>query len=170
MMYLGQYVYYPDGTIRVGDVIVTRDYDYETNLIDVNPNGLDKKDFETSSYAIVADVGFDLKVSDRVALRLASSLHYTGTDAIDGDSKNNTIREKGNDLNDMFSFTYVSLNIDLFSQSKTKIIENLFADVSGDFDYTLIADDDRDGDFKFSRRLSRNTCRCSGRFCGLSFR
>ncbi|HAF31299.1 MAG TPA: hypothetical protein DCG75_19855 [Bacteroidales bacterium] len=141
----GLYVYYPDGTIRVGDRIVTRDYDYETNLIDVNPNGLDTKDFKTSSYAIVADLGFDLKVSDRVALRLASSLHYTGTDALDGDSKNNTIGEKGNALKDMFSFTYVSLNIDLFSESKTKIIENLFADVSGDFDYTLIADDDRDG-------------------------
>lgn len=141
----GLYVYYPDGTIRVDDRIVTRDYTYETNLIDVNPNGLDNKDFETSTYAIVADLGFDLKVSDRVALRLASSLHYTGTDAIDGDSKNNTIGEKGNDLKDMFSFTYVSLNIDLFSESKTKIIENLFADVSGDFDYTLIADDDRDG-------------------------
>lgn len=139
------YVYYPDGTIRVGDKIVTRDYKYETNLIDVNPNGIDEKDFQTSSYAIVADLGFDLKVTDRVAVRLASSLHYTGTDAIDGDSKNNTIGVKGNNLNDMFSFTYVSLNIDLFSEAKTKIIENLFADITGDFDYTIIADDDRDG-------------------------
>jgi hypothetical protein len=44
----------------------------------------------------------------------------------------------------MFSFNYVSLNLDLFSSAKTKIEELLFLDVTGDFDYTLIADDDRD--------------------------
>lgn len=139
-----RYVYYPDGTIRVGDKLTTRDYNYETTFgDDWNPHGLDK--FNTSTYAIVVDAGFDFKVSERVALRLASSLHYTGIDDIDGSSSENTIGEKGNTYNDMFSFTYVSLNIDLFSDSKTKIIESYFADVSGDFDYTLIADDDRDG-------------------------
>jgi len=141
----GKYVYYPDGTIRVGDRLVTRDYEYESNLADFNPNGLEDDKFVTSSYAIVADAGFDFKVSDRVALRLATSLHYTGTDVIDGNSSENTIGEKGDALNDMYSFTYVSLNLDLFSDSKTKIIESLYADISGDFDYTVIADDDRDG-------------------------
>lgn len=141
---IGPYEYYADGTIRVGENIITRDYEYESSLFDVNPNGLADDDFKSSSYAIVADLGFDFKVSERVALRLASSLHYTGTDAIDGDGANNTIGEKGDDLMDMFSFTYVSLNIDLFSESKTKVIESLFADVTGDFDYTIIADSDRD--------------------------
>ena len=90
-------------------------------------------------------MGFDLKVSDRVALRLATSLHYTFTDDLDGVSSENTVGRIGDNLTDMFSFTYVSLNIDLFSEAKTKIIESLFADITGDFDYTLIADDDRDG-------------------------
>lgn len=139
----GPYVYFTDGTIRVGDEIVTRDYNYETDIRDWDPYG--RGDYTPNSFAVVADLGLDFKVSDRIALRLASSLHYTFTDDLDGVSSENTIGRIGDNLTDMFSFTYVSLNIDLFSESKTKIIENLFADVSGDFDYTLIADDDRDG-------------------------
>ncbi|MCD4834847.1 MAG: hypothetical protein K8R31_13695 [Bacteroidales bacterium] len=140
---LGNYVYYPDGTIRVGDQLVTRDYDYETDIRSWDPYG--RGDYTPSSFSIVADLGLDFKVSDRVALRLATSLHYTFTDDIDGVSFENTVGRIGDTKMDMFSFTYVSLNIDLFSEAKTKIIESLFADVSGDFDYTLIADDDRDG-------------------------
>ncbi len=137
------YVYYPDGTIRVNDVVTTRDYSYETDIRDWDPFG--RGDYTPTTFALVADVGFDFKVSDRVALRLASSLHYAFTDDIDGVSSENTTGRIGNTTVDMFSLTYVSLNIDLFSEAKTKIIENLFADVTGDFDYTLIADSDRDG-------------------------
>jgi len=138
-----KYIYYPDGTMRANDQLATRDYNYETNLRKLNPYG--NENYATSSFAIVADVGLDFKVSERVALRLASSLHYTFTDDIDGISKENTIGRIGDNAMDMFSFTYVSLSIDLFSESKTMIIENLYADVTGDFDYTMIADDDRDG-------------------------
>jgi Ca2+-binding EF-hand superfamily protein len=140
---LGNYVYYPDGTIRVGDRLVSRDYDYETDIRSWNPYV--REDYDPSSFSIVADLGLDFKVSDRVALRLATSLHYTFTDDIDGVSFENTVGRIGDTKMDMFSFTYVALNIDLFSEAKTKMIESLFADVSGDFDYTLIADDDRDG-------------------------
>ena len=138
-----RYVYYPDGTIRVGDAVVSRDYNYETNIRSEDIYGYNE--YETYSYAAVADIGLDFKTSDRVALRLATSFHYTFTDQLDGISSDNTIGRIGDELTDMFSFTYVSLNIDLFSDAKTKIIENLFADVTGDFDYTLIADTDGDG-------------------------
>ena len=140
---LGEYIYYPDGTIRVGDRLVSRDYEYETDIRSTDLYG--RGDYTPSSFAIVADVGLDFKVSERVALRLATSLHYTFTDDLDGVSSKNTVGRIGDAANDMFSFTYVSLNIDLFSEAKTKMIENLFADVTGDFDYTLIADSDRDG-------------------------
>ncbi|HSH52010.1 MAG TPA: hypothetical protein VK982_09850 [Bacteroidales bacterium] len=140
---LGEYVYYPDGTIRVDDQIVTRDYDYETNIQE--EDFFDRGDYSPGTFAIVADAGLDFKVSKRIALRVASSLHYTFSDDIDGISYKNTSGRIGDDMNDMFSLTYVSLNIDLFSEAKTKVIENLFADVTGDFDYTLIADSDKDG-------------------------
>ncbi|MFO7828056.1 MAG: EF-hand domain-containing protein [Bacteroidales bacterium] len=140
---LGEYTYYSDGTIRIGDQIVTRDYDYETDI--QGEDFFDRGDYSPTTFAIVADAGLDFKIGDRVALRLATSLHYTFTDDIDGISYENTTGRIGDDMNDMFSLTYVSLNIDLFSEAKTKVIESLFADVTGDFDYTLIADTDNDG-------------------------
>ncbi|MBI9055260.1 MAG: hypothetical protein JEY96_15660 [Bacteroidales bacterium] len=139
------YNYQTDGTIRVNGDIVTRDYEYETNFRDLESYyGRTDNKFEKSTFALVADLGLDFKVSNRVALRLASSLHYTWTDDLDGISSENTAGRIGDSKKDMFSYSYVSLNIDLFSEAKTKIIESYFADVTGDFDYSLIADSDND--------------------------
>lgn len=138
----GKYVYMPDGTIRVSDRIVTRDYDYESNIRDLNPYGRPEADYDQESYAIVVDLGLDFKVSNRVALRLASSLHYTFTDDIDGISPENTVKRIGDSKDDMFSFTYVSLNVDLFSSPKVITQELLFADV--EFDPVAYSDTDRD--------------------------
>lgn len=138
----GQYVYLPDGTIRVNERIVTRDFDYESNIRDINPYGRPEADYDQESYAVVADLGLDFKVSNRVALRLATSLHYTFTDDIDGISSKNTVKRIGDSKNDMFSFTYVSFNVDLFSSPKTITQELLFADV--EFDPVAYSDSDRD--------------------------
>ncbi len=149
IIFTGNYNYYPDGTIRVRDIgldeerLVSRDYEYETDIRKEDPFG--RGDYTQSSFSLVVDVGLDFKVSERVALRLATSLHYTFTDDLDGVSNENTVGRIGDAATDMFSFTYVSLNIDLFSEAKIKRMEVLFADVTGDFDYTLIADGDRDG-------------------------
>lgn len=139
----GKYIYLPDGTIRVDDVVAKRDYIYETNFQTLNRFGRDKQ--TTSVFSLVGDAGLDFKITNRVSLRLAGSLHYTFTDEIDDVSNENTKGRIGDSKNDMFSFTYVTLNIDLFSEAKTKIMESLFLDVSGDFDYTIIADSDNDG-------------------------
>jgi len=138
----GQYVYLPDGTIRVNERIVTRDYNYESNIRDLNPYGRIDADYDQESYAVVADLGLDFKVSNRVALRLASSLHYTFTDDIDGISPENKVKRIGDSKDDMFSFTYVSLNVDLFSSPKTITQELYFADV--EFDPVAYGDEDRD--------------------------
>jgi len=135
------YAYYPDGTIRIGDRIVTRDNEFETNIKSVDPY-LNTGEYDSDSYAAVLDLGFDFKVSNRVALRIASSLHYTFTDDLDGINENNTVGVAGDSQTDMFSFTYASFNIDLFSSPKTITQELLFAEV--DFDAVMIADEDRD--------------------------
>ncbi|MFC2152893.1 hypothetical protein ACFLSE_10245 [Bacteroidota bacterium] len=135
------YTYYPDGTIRVNDQITTRDYVYETNIRDYDRFGRGK-DFSLTTFALVADAGFDFKISNRVALRIASSLHYTWTDDLDAVSKENTVGRIGDSKNDMFSFTYVALNVDLFSSPKSITQELLFADV--EFDPVAYSDSDRD--------------------------
>lgn len=137
------YQYYPDGTIRVNDQLAKRDYNFETPIQKVNRFG--NTGYDQFTYALVADAGVDFKISNRVALRIATSLHYTFSDDIDDVSHKNTVGRIGDANNDMFMMTYTSLNIDLFSDPKTKMIEELFMDVSGDFDYTIIADSDNDG-------------------------
>ncbi len=152
-----RYNYWNDGTIRIApqlfdtngntlnpDVATTqRDYNYETNLRKADRSGLGK--YGQFALGIPIDVGFDFNISERVTLRAATSLHYTFTDLIDdmsSDSKNS--QYKGKSGNDMYTFTYLSLHLDLFSSDKTKIVEDLFANIE-DFDFTMYEDQDNDG-------------------------
>jgi len=139
---LGAYQYFPDGTIRVNDQLSKRDYNYETPIEKINRFGNDS--YSQGVPALVADAGIDFKISNRVILKIATSLHYTFYDQIDDVSSSNTKGRIGDSKRDMFSMSYASINIDLFSDPKTKMIEELFMDITGDFDYNLIADNDHD--------------------------
>jgi len=129
--------------------IVTPDYSKSTDLRDINGSNLGSYtrsnlgSYSQSTLAIPLDVGLDFTITDRVNLRLGQSWHYTFTDNIDDVSyKSNT--KKGDKWNDMFTFTYFTLHLDLFSDAKTKTIEKLFADVTDNFDYGLFGDEDND--------------------------
>lgn len=137
-----KYVYASDGTIRdqLG-TIVKRDYIYETDLRDMNLYGLGS--YNQSTFAIPIDAGFDFTISSRVAMRLGYSLHYTFTDNIDNVSSKATTGVKGNKMNDMFGYSYLTFHFDLFSSPKSKTVEKLFALVDS-FDYSMYADVDND--------------------------
>ena len=49
----------------------------------------------------------------------------------------------GKSGNDMYTFTYLSLHLDLFSSDKVKIVEDLFADID-EFDMAMYEDEDND--------------------------
>jgi len=142
------YHYWSDGTIRnisekdkgvLTSEIIKRDYKYETDLRSFN-NG----DYSQNTFAIPLDIGVDFAVSDRVNLRIGQSYHFTFTQNIDGvSSKNTNPAYKGNGKNDMFTMTYFTLHLDLFSDAKTITINKLFAEV--DFDYAMFGDEDNDG-------------------------
>ncbi len=148
------YHYWSDGTIRtvsekVGDPgnthLTQRDYVYETDLRKKDRSGLGN--YGQMTFAIPVDVGFDFIISNRVTLRAATSLHYTFTDVIDdmtSQSKNPDYRGKSG--NDMYTFTYVSLHLDLFSSPKTKVVEDVYASLD-DFDMAMYDDEDNDGVF-----------------------
>ncbi|MGM0531381.1 MAG: hypothetical protein ACQER7_08515 [Bacteroidota bacterium] len=124
--------------------ITLRDYSYDYNLR--NANLFDVSSYNQNTPALTLDVGFDFSLSSRVAVRVGASGHYTFTDLLDGvpykDGSGNVV---GNELPDILSFTYVTFGWDPFSESETETEERLFADISDDFDYTAIADTDRDG-------------------------
>ena len=156
----GRYHYWPDGSIRgvpwwtgfdpnVDDVpLISRDYIYETDLRSENQSGLGK--YSQFAIAIPVDIGVDFNVSSRITLRAATSLHYAFTDLIDDMSSkaNKNPEYKGKGRNNMYTFSYLSLNVDLFSPPRTKTIEGLMGNID-DFDFTMF--DDQDGDGVFDR-------------------
>ena len=140
------YYYWGDGTIRdapydennqgIGKEI-NRDYNYETSLKSKGQNQM--------TFAIPVDVGIDFNISERVTLRAATSLHYTFTDKIDDFSSIPSINPdyKTKSGNNMFTFSYLSLHVDLFSPDKTYVEEGIFLDL--DMDMTMTEDEDDDG-------------------------
>lgn len=150
------YNYWSDGTIRdlpEGDGtilqsnIIKRDYITDTGLRGIGGN--QKNDYPENSYAIPLDIGLDFSISNRFKVRLATSLHYTFTDYIDHLAPGNILGANNGELaanstNDIFTYTYITLHLDLFSEAKSFIRQNLVADFD-DFDFFLMEDTDRDG-------------------------
>jgi len=150
------YYAWSDGTLRdfneqgpnaYNARIVRLDNKYETDLSSANIYGTEK--YGQNSFAIPVDFGFDFYLSDRVNLRTGISINYTFTDLLDNyDNKiaDNWGYPKENNYNDIFTFTYFSLNLDLFSDPKSLLVERVFAEYAGDFDYEILfADQDKDG-------------------------
>ena len=141
------YSYRADGTIRDPDgKSISRDWIYETDLREMERER--GNDYRDNTFAVPVDLGVDFRVSDRVKMRLGYSLHMTFTDAIDNVSMKSgqTLAEDNNAQNDRFSFAYLTMHLDLFSQPKVITEELKFAELD-DFDYSLLEDEDGDGVF-----------------------
>ncbi len=145
------YHYWSDGTIRdvpyaEGDMepgnLLYRNYTYETDLRSREKDLFGLGTYNTSTFSVPVDVGLDLKISDRISCRLGTSIHFTFTDYMDNIAYKNTSIQ-GNRGNDKFSYNYFSLQFDLFSEPKTKIVEKLFAKL----EFDEVMHDDEDGDF-----------------------
>lgn len=146
-----RYFYWPDGSIRdipaeIGDqqpsTFLHRDWNYETDLRQRERELYNLGNYSKNSFAVPLDLGINMKISERTHLKLGTSFHYTFTDFLDNVSSEGT-SVKGRKGNDMLSYNYFSLHFDLFSESKTVIIEKMFAEY--EFDEVMLGDED--GDF-----------------------
>ena len=132
-----EYIYHADGTIRdINNNIITRDYDYETNLREVNPSN---KDYSLMTFAIPIDFGLNMTITDRLTLRIANSIKLTFSDYIDDTPEKNS----GFYKNDIINYTYVSLRLDLFSPANEIAAVDQFKNVR--FVFTDNEDEDGDG-------------------------
>lgn len=145
------YNYWSDGTIRnipesLGTtwpgIIIRRDYKYETDLKTWEKDQYGLGDYSKNAFSFPVDAGLNFTISDRVSCRLGTSMHFTLTDFLDNVSSKGT-HIKGDKRNDIFSFNYFTVHLDLFSQPKEKIIEKLYAEI--EFDDIMFGDED--GDF-----------------------
>lgn len=145
------YHFWSDGTIRNFNQDgpdawraepIPFDRKYETDLS--GAKFFKDKSYSQNSFTIPFEVGFDFYLSYRVNLRVATTVNYTLTDLLDNYdaevAKKIGLKPKG--YNDIFTFTYFSMNFDLFSDPKTITIEKMFADI--DYDPILISDQDND--------------------------
>jgi hypothetical protein len=144
-----KYNYWSDGTIRnipesSGDNdlshLMKRDFSYETPL---RQHDFGLGQYPEYAFVIPFDFGLDMQVSDRIMIRLGNSFCYAFSDVIDHVSSKNTSGRIGKKGNDMFNYTYLTFNLDLFSSAKTLKIERLFREM--EFDPMLFGDEDNDG-------------------------
>jgi hypothetical protein len=130
------YHYWTDGTIRnisegePGAALqLHRDYAPDEDL----PN--------ISTFGIPVEIGFTLKVANRMFFSVGTEYHYTFSDNIDNVAFEGT-SVIGDKAKDAFLFTSASLKFDLFSDPTTRTYDLLFAN----YDMDLMFFDDEDGD------------------------
>lgn len=143
------YHYWSDGTIRdipessgseFSSNILQRDYKYETDLREMNLDGLGK--YPQIAFAVPVDIGAEFQYTDRLSLRIGATYHFTFSNNVDNISDAGAGNRKGNGFSDKFLVTYVTLHYDLFSPKKLSTLESHYSDVSFD----LIDKEDEDGD------------------------
>ncbi|OFX24771.1 MAG: hypothetical protein A2033_03840 [Bacteroidetes bacterium GWA2_31_9] len=148
------YYYWSDGSLRNIDenspqannsVILNRDYSYETDLRDLDLDGLGK--YQQLAVAIPIDIGFDFPVNKWLTLRFGNQIHFSFSDLIDNvNSKGEGIRQGGKSK-DKFMYTYFTLRFNLFTgSSDSEEDENYnsedFEGINGDEDADGVSDFD----------------------------
>lgn len=123
-------------------VELQRDYHYETDLREMNNDGLGKYDLFT--FAIPFRAGLDFKMGRRVSARLSTAFHYTLTDLIDDFTHRGDGDRQGNGANDMFLYT--SLQVNYAIGVKVKKAEKRDWPDFEEFDFMALYLEDEDGD------------------------
>lgn len=158
------YQYWADGSIKYfpetqqgqyQPIALPRDYDFETDLR--TEKLYTSEVYSQYTFGLPLTLGIDFAVSNRVTLRLANTFHITFSDYLDNVAgKNVTVKNADNPQqvpagtvvggksgNDYFNYAFLSLHLDLFSDAKTLILENPYAD--WEYDPVLYGDEDIDG-------------------------
>ncbi len=135
------YYYWPDGTIHNvesgisgNNTLINRDYEYETDLRELDLYGYGY--YSKNTFAIPVDIGVNVTISDRVKCRLGTTLHLAMTDYIDN------IKGGQGYTNDIVLNTYVVLTVDMFSPADELTAVENFKNMK----FTITDREDADGD------------------------
>lgn len=149
------YNYWSDGSIRdlpenhkdaESASVLRRDYDYETDLRDLDLDGLGK--YADRSWSVPIGIGAQMLLTDRFKLRFGTELHMTFTDLVDNVSMAGDGVRQGDSKNDRFLFTSATLTYDLnITPKSTPTAQPLqFMNEDGEMEYVVIDEDgDNDG-------------------------
>lgn len=148
------YFFWSDGSIRTIDQSagnaasaqeLIRDYTYETNLKDINPDGTGN--YKESAIGFPVGIGVRFMLTRRCGITISSTYHFTNSDYLDGVTSKGTGVRKGNSQNDRFLYTAVGLRYDFGNYLKpVKTGKKLAIDVTNvNFDAITSEDSDHDG-------------------------
>jgi len=146
------YHYWSDGSIRdrveserndYSSVILHRDYKYETDLRELNLDGLGK--YNKTAFSMPIDLGLELNLHKHAVLKLGATYYWTWNDNVDNISAVGEGNRKGNASGDNFLYSYLTLKLDLFSDEK-EVDENTFFFIKSEVvDAIKVSDEDNDG-------------------------
>lgn len=146
-----KYYYWSDGSIKnlsetstnaSNAVNLIRDYKYETDIRELNLDGFGK--YPERAFAIPFGAGAIFHLSERVDLKLHTTMHFTTTDYIDGITNKSIGGREGNSRNDKFMMTGFSLHWDLLGPKVH--VDTLDATWFDGVDFLALETADSDGD------------------------
>lgn len=145
-----RYNFWSDGTIRdlpedapnaANAVEIQRDYSYESDVRESNLDGFGK--YAEQTWAIPVGVGVKMHLSHGFEARVGATMHFTGTDLMDGISENSLGLRKGDGRNDRFLFTSFSVGYAVGLRPKKKKFKPTLSPEQMD---VIALNDDADGD------------------------
>ncbi|MFL5763439.1 MAG: SPOR domain-containing protein [Bacteroidia bacterium] len=151
--YGNRYYYWSDGSTRNIDehasnassaVVIHRDYTYESDIREMNLDGFGK--YAERSWAVPVGAGAIFKINDYFSFKLATTMHFTFTDYIDGVSDKSTGNRAGTKGKDKFMMTSCSIHYNFGQRDKQEDEiddQDTFNDV--DFFALDLSDLDKDG-------------------------
>ncbi|HEX2617564.1 MAG TPA: hypothetical protein VHL57_08480, partial [Flavobacteriales bacterium] len=147
-----RYNYWSDGTIRdiaetapnaTDAVVIQRDYSYESDVRESDLDGFGK--YLERTWAVPVGVGVKMCLGGGFDIRFGTTMHFTGTDLIDGITPDSKGDRQGDSKLDRFMFSGVSVSyaVDLGHQKRVKTKEPTLTREEMD---ALALRDDEDGD------------------------
>ena len=146
-----EYHYWSDGSIRnkvenpeneYNSLVLQRDYTYETDLREMNLDGLGK--YTKTAFSIPIDLSLEYNLHKRAIIKVGSTYYWVLNDKVDNLTTAGEGVRKGKGKGDSYLYTYVSLKFDLFSDEK-EVAKDVLYFISADIIDALMTED-RDDD------------------------
>lgn len=145
-----RYHYWADGSIHdiaedapnAADAVeIHRDYTYESDVRESNFDGFGK--YREQTWAIPVGVGVKMRLGHGFDARLGTTMHFSGSDLIDGVTANSIEERRGDSRNDRFLFTSFSVGYAINTTPKQKKWKPTLSPEQMD---AIALNDDEDGD------------------------
>ncbi len=147
------YNYWSDGTIRdipenstnAGDaIIIQRDYTYESDVRESNPDGFGK--YAERTWAVPVGVGARMDLGGGFDLRVGTTLHYTFSDLVDGVTDQSNEQRRGDARNDRFMYSSFSVGYAIPLERKSRKPKTKVPALDSEQLDLIVYRDDQDGD------------------------